>query len=41
MMNGFDVYTRLLIQFPPLPIVSEAAHWETQAVIDRLLDQKH
>lgn len=40
MINGFDAYTHLLIQFPPRPIASEAAYWETQAVIDRLLDQE-
>lgn len=39
-MNGFDAYTRLLIQFPPRPITSETAYWETQAVIDNLLDQE-
>lgn len=39
-MNGFDAYTRLLIQFPPRPITSETAYWETQAVIDSLLDQE-
>jgi HTH-type transcriptional regulator / antitoxin HigA len=39
MMNGFDAYTRLLVQFPPRPLDSEAAYWETQAVIDKLLAQ--
>ncbi len=39
MMNGFDAYTHLLIKFPPRPIDSDAAYWDTQAVIDTLLAQ--
>lgn len=38
MTTGFDDYTQLLIQFPPRLISSDEEYWETQAVIDRLLD---
>ena len=38
-MTGSNDYTTLLLQFPPRLIDSDELYWETQGVVDQLLDK--